>query len=182
MTRCWSFEYGVSLITSDNIGEILSGTVHVDDGPAGGEIHMFTAARLLAEPEWVLFGKSFRPAIDLPLTLAVFDENARAPFADYNASIRVRWRDFPWNHLITTTFSTGVGLSYSSKIPAMDKQRHPDCNRSHLKFDWPIQLTLAHPAQPEHQLTLFIAHQSGGKIFDQGGINSIGIGYRFAQW
>jgi len=178
----WSFEYGVSLITSNNIGEIFSGTIHVDDGPAGGEIHQFTASLLLAEPEWTIFGKAFRPALEMPLTLALFDENDRSPFLDYNVSFFVRWRDFPWNNHVLTSFGTGVGLSYTDKVPAMDIQRHPDEDRSHLKFNWPIQLTLARPDHPEHQIFLFIAHQSGGKFFDTGGINSIGIGYRFARW
>lgn len=178
----WTFEYGVSLITSNNIGEIFSGTIQVDDGPAGGEIHQFTASRLLAEPEWTIFGKICRPALEMPLTLAVFDENGRSPFLDYNVSFLIRWRDFPWNDHVLTSIGTGVGLSYSDKVPAMDIQRHPDEDRSHLKFDWPIQLTFAHPDHPEHQFFLFIAHQSGGKFFDTGGINSIGIGYRFARW
>jgi hypothetical protein len=170
------------MITANNIGEVLSGTIDVDDGPAGGEVHQFTATRLLAEPEWTIFGKVYRPALEIPFTLEVFDENGRSPFLDYNVSYVIRWRDFVWNDYVLTSFATGVGLSYSSKLPLMDIQRHPMEDRSHLKFNWPIQFTLAHPDYPEHQLLLFIAHQSGGRIFDTGGINSLGVGYRFAQW
>jgi hypothetical protein len=47
-----------------------------------------------------------------------------------------------------------------------------------LKFNWPIQMTFALPEFPEHQLMIFIAHQSGGHIFDEGGVNSLGVGYR----
>jgi hypothetical protein len=61
----------------------------------------------------------------------------------------------------------------------VDRERHPGQDRSHLKFDWPIQVTFALPRWPQHQLVLFVDHQSGGHIFDEGGVNSYGIGYRF---
>jgi hypothetical protein len=74
----------------------------------------------------------------------------------------------------------GIGLSYSSRVYAMDRERHPGEDRSHLKFDWPIQFTFALPKWPQHQLVIFNDHKSGGHIFDEGGVNSVGIGYRFA--
>lgn len=72
----------------------------------------------------------------------------------------------------------GVGLSYSEKIYLMDRQRHPGENRSKLKFNWPIAITFASPQFPDHQAMLFILHQSGGHVFDKGGVNSVGFGYR----
>jgi hypothetical protein len=178
----WSLEYGVAFITSQNIGDLMSGEVNIDDGPAGGEIHYLTASCLLAEPEWCLFGKTFHPALELPFTLGIVDENAGSPFSSYSVSFVVRWRDFPWNDRVLTAFSTGVGLMWSSEVHAMDIQRHPGDDRSRWKFNWPLQLSLAHPSHPCHQVVLFIAHHSGGRIFDRGGINSLGIGYRFASW
>jgi hypothetical protein len=52
-------------------------------------------------------------------------------------------------------------------------------HRSHLKFDWPIQFTFALPRWPQHQLVLLNDHQSGGHIFDEGGVNSVGLAYRY---
>lgn len=178
----WAFEYGVAFITSQNIGELLGGEVDFDDGPAGGEIHHLTASYLLAEPECCLFGRVYRPTLELPFTLGMVDENGSSPFFSYSASFKVRWRDFPWNRHLRTSFSMGVGLTWSPEVYAMDVQRHPGEERSKWKFNWPIQLTFAHPSRPEHQLQLFVAHQSGGRIFDRGGVNSIGFGYRFAAW
>lgn len=178
----WAFEYGVAFITSQNIEELLAGEVDIDDGPAGGEIHYFTASYLLAEPEWSLWGDVYRPALELPLTLGIIDENGRSPFVSYSASFNVRWRDFPWNDHIRTSVSMGVGLNWSSEVYAMDVLRHPDDDRSKWKFNWPIQLTFAHPSYTQHQFQLFVAHQSGGRIFDKGGVNSLGFGYRFAAW
>jgi hypothetical protein len=142
----WAFELGLAFITSNNDSEIFYGRINLDDGPEGGEVYTLTASRLLGELEWRVRGHVFRPLVELPLTLEVVDENARSPFLDYNASVMVRWVDFPWQDRVRATLGMGLGLSYSSKIWAMDQKRHPGENRSHLKFNWPIQLTLALPS------------------------------------
>ena len=66
------------------------------------------------------------------------------------------------------------------KIDKIDQiiDRHRGEDRSNLKFSWPIQLSFALPDHEDHQLTLFISHHSGGHIFDAGGFNNIGLGYR----
>jgi len=176
--RDWAFEFGVAFITSNGIDEYLEGEFNIGDGAAGGEIYVLTASRRLGELEWNIGNCTFRPQLELPLTLEIVDENSRSPFLDYNISFNVRWVDFPWNDYVRTTFSMGVGLSYSSKVYLMDKQLHPGRNRSNLKFNWPIALTLASPSHPDHQAMIFILHQSGGKTFDKGGVNSVGFGFR----
>jgi hypothetical protein len=60
----------------------------------------------------------------------------------------------------------------------MDIATHPTRYRSHV--NWPIELTLAFPQYPQHQVTMFIMHQSGGCMFDRGGINNFGFGYRLS--
>ena len=177
--RAWAFEAGVAFITDDNVHEVFFGKYDIEGSAAGGEIYTFTASRRLGELHWEVGGREFRPQLEVPFTLEIVDENSRSPFLDYNASFMIRWVDFPWNRHVRTSFATGVGLSYSEKIYLMDIQRHPGEDRSHLKFNWPIQLTFAAPRYPDHQLNLFLSHQSGGHIFDEGGVNSIGIGYRF---
>ena len=176
--RDWSFEIGVAFITTNNIEELIGGQINVSDGPAGGEIHMLTASRRLGELEWNIGGHTFRPQLELPFTLEIFDENTRSPFLDTNVSLNVRWVDFPWNDYLHTTFSMGIGLSYSHNVPLMDIERHPNDRRARMQFNWPIALTFALPQHPEHQAMLFLLHQSGGHIFDRGGMNSLGIGYR----
>ncbi len=166
------------MITSNTIDEFLRGRVDIDDGPAGGEIYIFTASRHLGHLALDIAGRTFHPRVELPLRLEIVDENARDPFPSFHGSIVLRWIDFPWNERVKTSIATGVGLSYWSKMYRMDIQRHPDGDRSRLKFDWPIQLSLASPSRPNDQLILFILHQSGAGVFDSGGVNSIGIGYR----
>jgi hypothetical protein len=176
----WAYEFGVALLTSNTIDDILLGQrgVHIESGSAGGEIYNLTASRRLGELRWEIGEHTFTPQLEVPLMLEIVDENGRSPFLDYNASFVIRWVNFPWNKYVKTTFGTGVGLSYSSKVYQMDIDRHLGEDRSHLKFNWPIQLTLASPNRPQDQLMLYIAHQSGGHIFDHGGVNSLGVGYR----
>lgn len=74
---------------------------------------------------------------------------------------------------------TGLGLNYSEKIFLLDTLKHPGDNRSHLKFFWPLEITFALPVYKSHRLVLFNHHISGGKLFDKGGMDSFGIGYRY---
>lgn len=72
----------------------------------------------------------------------------------------------------------GAGLAYSEEIFLMDIQTHSNRFRSRVKINWPIEVSLALPQYPQHQLTAFIMHQSGGRMLDSGGINNFGFGYR----
>ncbi|MEX2381608.1 MAG: hypothetical protein WD490_04435 [Opitutales bacterium] len=99
---------------------------------------------------------------------------------DYNLGVIFRWRDFPWNEWVYTTLESGAGFSYTEKVLGIERQRHPDRNRNHLAFYWPIELSLAHPRYKQHRAVFFVHHRSGGRIFHQGGANSVGIAYRYA--
>lgn len=177
---CWAFEAGVAFMTSNNIGEVVTGDINFDDGAAGAEIYSVTASRRLGQFKLDLWGHTFHPQLEAPFTLEFVDQNSGSSFFNFNASLVVRWEEFPWSDVVSMTVSTGLGLSYSEEIYAMDLQRHPDSDRSRLKFNWPIQVTFALPAYPDHQLMLFLAHKSGGHVFDRGGFNSLGFGYRFS--
>lgn len=176
--RDWAFELGVAFITTNCVDDFLAGDFNIGSGPAGGEIFVLTASRRLGHLEWNIGNCTFRPELELPFTLEIVDENSRSPFLDYNVSFNVRWVDFPWNDYVSTTFSMGLGLSYSDKVYLMDIQRHPNKDRSHLKFNWPIAITFASPSRPDLQTVIFLLHQSGGRTFDKGGVNSLGIGFR----
>jgi len=178
--RDWAFEVGIAMITDNDIEDFASPSFSLQrvHGPSGGNIYTFTATRLLGHLKWEIGGHTFTPQLEVPLTLEVVDENSRAPFLDFNASFAVRWIDFPWNEYVSTSFAMGVGLSYSSQVYLADIERHPDEDRSKMKINFPIQLTLALPEYPQHQFLIFVAHQSGGHMFDEGGVNSLGFGYR----
>ncbi len=174
----WTLQLGAAVITSNAIGDISLGKISRATGPAGGEMYLLGASYTLCDFDWVIRDRRFRPQLELPVVLGVVNERGRSPFLDYNAGITLRWKDFPFNRVVYTNFESGIGLSYTEHVLAIERERHMRRDRSHLKFYWPIQLMLAHPKLKQHQLMVFIHHQSGGHVFDIGGSNLIGIGYR----
>ena len=177
----WSFQLGVAMITDNTVDDLLAfESLDQPKGDARGQIYLLGASYTLHEFDATLFGTRVRPTLQLPAVLGIVDEDGRSPFFQYNLGVSVRWRDFPWNHYVYTNLETGVGLTYSEHVLGTERQRHPDRDRSHLEIYWPVELTLAHPSHREHQLVFFLHHHSGGRIFHEGGANSLGIGYRWA--
>ena len=175
--RRWGVQVGAAVITQNNIGQILTGTIDSAEGAAEGELYNLTLTYRAYRFHIPFRGGELTPTVEPYATFTLVNERDDT-FPDYNLGVGFRWVDFPWNRWLQTTFFTGVGLSYSAHVLQDDRQRHPG-DRSHLKFDWPLQLTFALPRWPEHQLVLFNDHQSGGHIFDEGGVNSLGVGYRY---
>src|SRR5687768_11422161 len=176
----WNFQAGVGWITGSTIDEIGSFQGKLAEGDAEGEIYLLQVAYNLARLEPVLFGHRLDLDLDLPLVLGVVDERGRSPFMQYNGGVVLRWKQFPWNNYLYTTMETGIGLTYSQHVLATERRQHPNRERSHLEFYWPIQMALAHPRHRDHQLVLFLHHHSGGLLFHRGGANTLGVGYRFA--
>ena len=176
--RNWSIQFEVAFLTENNIEEIITAQADRADEDAAGQLYSI-ALNWTAYRFQIPVGDDFlTPLFEPYARFTLVDENSRSLFPDYNAGIGFRWVDFPWNRWVDTTFFVGVGFSYSSKVYTIDRVRHPGEHRSHLKFDWPLQLTFALPAWPRHQFVLFNDHQSGGHFFDEGGVNSLGLGYR----
>lgn len=175
----WAFEFGVGIIGDSTPGNYLELGFDRFDGPGKGLTYNLTAAYRLHEFNWKAGRLRLQPEIELPLMLTLVDQNVGGLIPDVNAGAMIRWRDFPWNRYVYTTFAAGAGISYSFRVWTADYSRHPGEDRSNLKFWLPIQFTIAAPQYPRHQLTLFIDHQSGGTILDTGGIDAWGFGYRF---
>jgi hypothetical protein len=177
-SRDWSVQVGAAYVTQRNIGEMFTKGPKASDGAAEGEIYSLTLSWVAHRFEVPLRGGLLKPQFEMYATWTLVDEAEQSLFPDYNAGVGFRWVDFPWDRWVDTSFFIGIGFSYSAHVFAIDRERHPGQERSHLKLDWPLQLTFAVPRWPEHQLVLFNDHQSGGRILDQGGVNSVGLGYR----
>jgi len=175
----WSLNLGVAMITSNVINDFLKADVNRASGEPGGEIYFIGGSYTLTDLSWHFKNHTFTPQLEVPLVLGIVNENDRSPYMDYNVGITLRWNNFPWNETVYTTLESGVGLSYSERVVRIEEFRHAGRARSHLKFYWPITLSLASPQYPQHQLTFFLHHQSGGHVFDRGGSNHLGIGYRY---
>lgn len=176
--RNWSVQTGVAVISQNNLGQMLSGEFDRAQGDAGGQLYSVMVNWTAHRFEIPFRKRILRPRFEPYFNFTLVDENRGPAFPDYNGGVGFRWVDFPWNRWVKTSFFMGLGLSYSSHVYLIDRLRHAGEERSHLKLDWPIQFTLAAPRWPRHQLVLFNDHQSGGHIFDEGGVNSFGIGYR----
>jgi hypothetical protein len=179
LTRVWSFEFSVGVVSDNTLADYLDPKFVKLRGPGGGVTYNFTVTRRLYQFHWNIGGITLRPELEVPARLTLVDENSGRVIPDFNLGVAVRWRDFPWNKFVRTTLAAGPGLSYSVDPWTGDYQRHPeDPDRSRLKFWLPIELTLALPCFPQHQLVGFIDHQSGGRMLDRGGVDAWGLGYR----
>jgi hypothetical protein len=175
----WSFQAGLGLITGSTIDEIGMLDSQLAKDESAGVIHLLQVSYKLARPDPVLFGHPIKLDLELPLVLGIVDERHNDPFMQYSVGLTFRWKTFPWNRWLYTNLETGGGFTYSQHVLATERERHPDRDRSHLEFYWPFQLMLAHPDHREHQLVLFLHHHSGGGVFHTGGVNTLGVGYRF---
>ena len=175
----WAFGFSVGIIGDTTPGDYLAFDFDRLDGPGSGFTYNVTAAYRLHAFNWKVGQRRLQPEIELPFMLTLVAQDDGNVIPDLNGGVMVRWRDFPWNRYVYTTFAIGAGLSYSFRVWEADYARHPGEERSNLKFWMPIEFTLAHPRYPRHQLTAFIDHQSGGTIFDEGGVDAWGFGYRF---
>lgn len=102
---------------------------------------------------------------------------------ELNPFINLRWRWFPWNRWVATTFAFGEGVSYASRRPWVE-QRTPETSRNGQRFlnYLVFELTLAPPSHPEWQVLFRIHHRSGAfGVYCPGrvGSNAIGAGLRF---
>ena len=180
LDRLWSVEFGVGVISDNVPADFVTGDFTALDGPGGGYTYNLTVSRRVHQFNWKIGSVVLRPELEVPGRITLVDENTDRVIPDLNLGLVLRWRDFPWNRFLRTTFAFGAGMSYSFQVWTADIQRHPDdLPRSRLKFWLPFELTVALPMYPEHQLVLFTDHQSGGWLFDSGGVDAVGFGYRF---
>jgi hypothetical protein len=175
----WSFQFGVGVISDNTLSDYKHADFDPLDGPGGGITYNFTFSRQWTEFDWRIGEIHLRPQLERVAMLTLVDENTGRVIPDINLGLVFRWQDFPWNRFVRTTLAAGPGFSYSFQIWTADKQRHPGEDRSRLKFWLPIEFTAALPCYPRHQVVAFIDHQSGGHLFDDGGVDAWGFGYRF---
>lgn len=131
-----------------------------------------------------LLWKIFRPFvsnIEIAANVSFLDDPQR-PIWQFNPFFMVRWRNFPWDHLLTTTFGIGDGLSVGSAVPSKEQlNKAPGDLRKTLNL-LIFEATFSLPKYPNWQLVYRIHHRSG--IFGLYspsliGSNVIGLGLRY---
>jgi hypothetical protein len=174
----WAFQFGVSIISDNTLRDYFNGNFKRLFGPGGGLTYNLEIARRLKRYDWTIGQVHLHPEWEMPFRLTLVGDRVQGVIPDVNLGFRFRWRDFPWNRYLATTMAVGGGLSYTFEVWTGDFQRHPGQERSQWKFWLPMELTMALPQWPRYQLTAFIDHRSGGRIFDRGGIDTWGFGFR----
>jgi hypothetical protein len=150
----WSYQAGVAFITGSTIDDLLLVDGKFPKGPWGRAIYLVQVSYKAAELEPELFGHRFPIDLELPLVLGIVNQHRGSPFLQYSGGVTLRWKKFPWNEWVYTTVETGIGLTYSQHVLEAERERHPNRERSHLEFYWPVQLTVAHPLHRQHQFVL----------------------------
>jgi len=175
----WAVEADVTFLSEIASHRCWTGRFNRADGDARGETYNLRLWYTLHEFDLDLYGWRVRPRLEIPATLGIVDERGRKPFRTYSLAGFLRWVDFPWNRYLHTTFGTAFGIHYTERIVRTDQERHPDEHRSHWKFYWPIQVTFAVPGYERYQFVLFNDHFSSYGVFDEGGYDAWGFGFRF---
>jgi hypothetical protein len=158
---------------------ILHGGAEDPEDDARGRTFSISASYQLYRAEREVLGIHLDPEIAVQGSLVAVDERSRSPFLNPRLAFAVHWNDFPWSRIVPTTVAIGGGLTWSAQIWGIDRQKHPGEHRSHLKFYWPVEIAITLPRFPRQQLVFYSHHQSGGTIFDEGGFETYGVGFRY---
>ena len=101
---------------------------------------------------------------------------------EFNALIALRWKYFPWNKHVKTSFAVGDGLSYATEVPLLEDLDEPETGSTRLLNYLLIELTFA-PPKEEHWAFVFRIHHRSGifGVFDDvsGGSNVIALGIKY---
>jgi hypothetical protein len=99
---------------------------------------------------------------------------------EVNALVVLRWLPFPWDRYLDTSFAVGEGLSYATRDPAIEVEKHGRTSQllNYLLFE----LAFCLPQHPRWDYFLRVHHRSGVfGLFDgvSGGSNLVGAGFRY---
>lgn len=88
-----------------------------------------------------------------------------------------RWRRFPWSEHVATSAAFGLGLSYASEVPKMERALEGASRQ--LLVAWFVEMT-AGPNDAPWAISLRLHHRSDGLglLGTHGGMNALGLGVR----
>lgn len=98
---------------------------------------------------------------------------------ELNFAVGPRWRAFPWNDSVATTAAFGLGLSMASEEPEIEIELEDSTEQ--LLIYWVAELTFG-PPQSAWAVSLRLHHRSPGfgLVADEGGMNAVALGVRYA--
>jgi len=124
----WSLRLAGGWSVDETLGEITGGSIRVEEDNAG--IINLQIGRPIVEDyrDW---------PIDFVLKLGLerfFERGAQSDFWGHSISVKAYWKKFPWDRFVRTRFGFSEGMSYTWKIPNVERveQRRKDRNTSRL--------------------------------------------------
>lgn len=95
-----------------------------------------------------------------------------------------RWKQFPWNETVRTTFAIGDGVSFASRLPRHEVERRgrDECAKT-LNYLM-AEITFGHKSLPNWDFVLRYHHRSGvfglyDGVHDGSNVLAAGIKYKF---
>lgn len=168
-----------SWMTNNNIGAVLTGqNVHLKYGT----MNSIDLAYQLA-PQNPL-RRFFQPLVSTVEVAGNFTQR-RDPnglIYEFDPYLNFRWKSFPWNNFVTTTFSIGDGLSYATGLPLREEHDSSNNNAKHLLNFLVIEASFAAPKYPDIEFVVRVNHRCGAwGLFGAGNLssNAVGIGIRY---
>lgn len=121
----------------------------------------------------------FRDQLAIEAELMYGYHYGRETYHEVGGAAYLRWLDFPWNDHVVTTFAVGLGPSWTTIYPELERQDDPD-NRSRLLNQFNLELTAALPRWPDTALLVRLQHRSGvfgtlGGVWDASNFLVIGL-------
>lgn len=113
--------------------------------------------------------------------------SATQDHAEFNLLFILRWLRFPWDRHLDTSVAVGEGLSYATRVPAVERDLHGevvglDSPTSRLLNYLMIEAAFGLPSHPRWDLNVRLHHRSGAfGLFNDvhGGSNTICVGLRY---
>lgn len=100
---------------------------------------------------------------------------------ELNAALTLRWTRSPWDRYVDSTFAFGIGPSYASNAPEIEKDDDRGVSRYHVYLVTEMTFAPREPNGRDWELLMRVHHRSGmwGVVSDAPGSNFPSIGLRF---
>lgn len=145
-----NFKWGLSLygglLFQDSLDEITKGTPRIRE-------HSYILVTALARELW-----RFRDWFGFELEGQVVRHFDEMNHWEFNGLLAARWRLFPWDKYLDTSFAIGDGISYATEVPEIEEKKDEDAGRwlNYLMFE----LTFGLPQTPKWDVLFRIHHRS----------------------
>lgn len=175
----WGMFVYHSLMTDNNIGPVLTvQNIHFEHG----SLNSIDLSYQLP-PENPL-RRFFQPLVSTVEVAGNISQrhDPNGLIYEFDPYLNFRWKSFPWDKFVTTTFAIGDGLSYATSIPLREEHDSSNNNAKRLLNFLALEASFAAPSYPDLQFVIRVNHRCGAwGLFGAGNLssNTIGVGIRY---